>query len=235
MPKPLLYPIGKTDACRHAAAILSKAGIQTIDHPAPEVTHLLLDIRPGAEGNLDLTLSMLPPGITVIGGMLNLPDYIVWDFLKDEHYLARNAAITAECALKVALPMLQATLDHTPTLIIGWGRIGKCLAKMLKALSCPISVAARKPSDRAMLSALGYQTQDTAHISLKNFRLLFNTAPEPILSEEDLAPYPDLIKIELASKNGIFGPDVIPARGLPGKYAPESSGRLIAETILRHI
>ena len=39
--------------------------------------------------------------------------------------------------------------------------------------------------------------------------------------------------IDLASEPGMQGKSVIPARGLPGKYAPESSGKLIADTILR--
>ena len=41
------------------------------------------------------------------------------------------------------------------------------------------------------------------------------------------------LKIDLASKPGIGGSDVIWARGLPGKDAPESSGELIAKTIIR--
>jgi hypothetical protein len=43
---------------------------------------------------------------------------------------------------------------------------------------------------------------------------------------------PDCLKIDLASKPGIAGSDVIIARGLPGKMAPESAGHLIAKTIL---
>lgn len=41
------------------------------------------------------------------------------------------------------------------------------------------------------------------------------------------------MKIDLASKPGIGGTDVLWARGLPGKFAPESAGKLIAQTILR--
>jgi dipicolinate synthase subunit A len=77
------------------------------------------------------------------------------DLLKDPHYLAKNAAITAECALKVAAPYLKTTFSESPTLILGWGRIGKCLARLLSARNCPVSVAARKESDRAMLEAFG--------------------------------------------------------------------------------
>jgi hypothetical protein len=43
----------------------------------------------------------------------------------------------------------------------------------------------------------------------------------------------DCVKIELASKDGMEGDDIIIARGLPGIHLPESSGELIAETFLR--
>jgi dipicolinate synthase subunit A len=178
---------------------------------------------------------MLPPDICVIGGNLNLPDWKVWDFLKDERYLARNAAITAHCAAFLAMNYISTTLPDTPTLVIGWGRIGKCLAALLKSMGCPVSVATGSRTNEAMLQALGYCTKNTANLDLKDISLLINTAPVPVLSEAQLAPYPSLIKLDLASKPGLAGEDVISARGLPGKYAPESSGRLIANTILRFL
>lgn len=46
---------------------------------------------------------------------------------------------------------------------------------------------------------------------------------------------PDALKIELASLSGIEGDDVVKANGLPGIMAPESAGKLMADTILRLI
>lgn len=226
----LLYPIGKTEAVRHAAHILQKSGITLIDHPSPEVTHLLMDIRPGTDENLPYILSMLPQDTTVICGQ-NLPTHKVWNLLMDEIYLARNAAITAHCAIKKAFPYLTATLADTPTLVIGWGRIGKSLARLLRAMDCPVTVAARKEKDRAQLTALGYRTQDTARLRPDAFRLIFNTVPHPVLTD----CHSDCIKIELASTDGMTGSNIITARGLPGQLAPISSGTLIAETILRYL
>ena len=64
--------------------------------------------------------------------------------------------------------------------------------------------------------------------------LIFNTVPEMVLSADQLSACRNCVKIDLASKPGIGGKDVVIGRGLPGKYAPESSGRLIAQTILQH-
>ena len=178
--------------------------------------------------------------MTVVGGNLNHPalkGYPVLDLLTDAGYLAQNAAITAKCALRAAAPKLTAVLPECPTLVIGWGRIGKCLSKLLRGLGAQVTVAARKASDRAILAALGYSSIDIGDIPalLPTVRLLFNTAPEKVLSGKQLAGCRHCVKIDLASKPGLEGPDVITARGLPGRYTPESSGKLIAETVLRLI
>lgn len=243
----LVFPAGMTAACRYSKEALEKAGIRTVDHPTPEVTHLLLDVPSfGSDGLLrsggavDALLQMLPPDVTVIGGNLVHPaleGYQTLDLLRNAGYLAANAAITADCALQVAAPRMTVTFAGSPTLVIGWGRIGKCLGKLLKAIGADVTVAARKETDRAMLQALGYRAADTAHLEdvLPKCRLIFNTAPEMLLRREQLALCKHCVKIDLASQLGMEGDDVIWARGLPGKYAPESSGNLIAKTLLKAI
>ena len=247
MSKILIYPAGTTAACQHAATCIHKENYALVDHPTPEVTHLLLDVPSFApDGNLrgggavERLLEMLPPDVTVVGGNLNHPaleEKRVVDLLKDETYLAMNAAITAECALEIAMPQLNTALYDSPALIIGWGRIGKCLARLLKAFGCPVTVAARKESGRAMLRALQYTAVDTAQLAtiLPGYRLIFNTAPEPVLSAKELQKAKNCLKIDLASRRGLEGEDVLWARGLPGIHAPESSGKLIAETLLHYI
>lgn len=239
-----LFPLGSTAACRYAAEFLARSSVTLVDHPTPEVTHLLLDVPSFAPngtlrggGDIVKTLQMLPPDTVVIGGNLSHPAlayHTTIDLLKIADFLAQNAAITADCALQVAAPLLSATFSETPTLIIGWGRIGKCLSKLLKSIGSPVTVAARKETDRAMLNALGYDTVDIPDIPkrLPKIRLLFNTVPELVLPKEQLSLYRNCVKIELASKTGIESDDVVIARGLPGVHAPESSGRLIAQTIL---
>lgn len=243
----LIYPRGVTDACTCAAGFLEKAGIPLTDHPSPEVTHLLLDVPSFAQdgqlrggGSIQKVLEMLPIGTKVIGGRLNhsaLSGHGIFDLLQEPAYLASNAAITAECALRVAAPLLPATLPDTPALVIGWGRIGKCLTKLLSSLGCPVTVAARNPNDRAMAEALGWQSAAVSRIPeiLPWIRLIFNTVPAPILNTEVLDGYKSCVKIDLASSPGLQGSDVIYARGLPGQYAPESSGRQIAQAVIQYL
>lgn len=240
----LVYPIGSSSSCQHAAGMLENAGLHLTDHPTPDITHLLLDIpsfspdgtlTDGAD--LQKILQMLPSDITIIGGNLD-QDFISYykkiDLLKDQNYLAMNASITAECAIRVASPYLKTTFKDSPALILGWGRIGKCLAELLSSMGCPVTVCARKESDRALLRALGFYTLafDDIPKMLHRFKLLFNTVPEVPLQNDILEKWTTGVPIDLASHPGMQGRNVVTARGLPRKYAPESSGNLIAETII---
>lgn len=246
MDRNLIFAAGSTAACRYAASFLRELGLPVTDNPDTDVRYLMLDVPSfGPDGQLrggdtvTQLLRTLPSDILICGGNLSHPDleeYETIDFLKDEYYLCQNAYITAECALDVALPYLTRTLRHCPVLVIGWGRIGKCLARILNNLDADVTIAARSPKDRAMIQSLGFSTLDMEEIpqELSHFRLLYNTVPQPVLNQSQLALCrEDCVKIELASKNGLEGDDIIIARGLPGLHMPESSGKLIADTFLR--
>lgn len=241
-----IFAAGTTKACQYAATYLRSLGIDLTDRATSRVRYLLLDV-PSFQSNgllrsgnlIDPILSSIPKDTMICGGNLSNPaldGYETVDFLQDEAYLCENAYITAECALDVALPYLGRTIRNCPVLIIGWGRIGRCLAKLLQSLGADVTVAARSAKDQALIHALGYGAVDMEALPsyLPHFRLLYNTVPAPVLSREQTALcHPDCVKIELASKDGIAGDDIVIARGLPGLHMPESSGRLIAETFLR--
>ena len=229
-------------ACRH----LYERGMTVTDIPAPDVTHLMLPVPSFEEdgrikggGILEHILADLPNDVTVIGGNLRHPalkEYKCLDLLRDDLYVAQNAAITADCAIRIAAANLPVVFRNCSVLIIGWGRIGKCLASQLRAMGACVSVAARKNADRATLRALGYCTEDANNLgpSLMRYRVIFNTAPAAVIGKEQLEYcQPECIKIDLASVSGIAGNGVIWARGLPGKDAPESSGLLIANSVIR--
>ena len=236
---------GNTAAIRYAGQFLQNMNFTVTRSADWDTTHLLMDVpsfrdettlRSG--GSIDTLLGSMPKEITIWGGNLSgsaLEGYRTVDLLKDEEYLAKNAAITADCAMQVAAPLLTATWQESPALVIGWGRIGKCLSKLLKDLGNDVTVAARDPKVRSALEAMGYQAADPQSITgnASKYRILFNTAPEVVITEEDAVQWQDCVKIDLASKKGIQGEDVVWARGLPGIHAPESSGRLIAQTIAR--
>lgn len=246
MNEPVFYVAGHSEALTFTEAVLKKKDFRFSDCPDSSVTHILLGV-PSFEkdgslkggGSLEELLLQFPTDVTVCGGLLRHPalgGYRTVDLMEDPTYVAENARITAYCAVRLATQKLPVTLWRCPVLVIGCGRIGKCLAQLLGGMGALVTVAARKESDRAMLAALGYDTVSTADLpnSLARYRVIFNTAPMMLLTQEGLEDCPqDCLKIDLASCPGMDAPDVIWARGLPGKDAPETSGELIARTILR--
>ena len=244
MSKYIFYSPTKAPALLAAAEKLKSRGYGVVNRPCESVTHLLLPVpsfNPDGTikggGDFSELIETLPHNITVVGGLLpDLPGLKCMDLLKDPEYLAENAYITAHCAIRLATMQLPITMRKCKVLIIGWGRIGKCLTRLLRAMEAELTVAARKESDRAMAHALGYNAIPLASIGdhLNSYRLIFNTVPDLILDESYESEYSEkCLKIDLASIRGIEGKDVLWARGLPGKDAPESSGALIAKTTIR--
>lgn len=234
----MIYAAGYSPAMSYCIQKLKQEGFTLLSEPCDQVTHLLLPVPSFAPdggivggGNLSTLLSLLPKDIMVIGGNLDRPEldyYTTVDLLQDPDYLALNARITAHCALELALDQLPVILDGCEVLVIGWGRIGKCLAKLLQQLGARVSVCARKEQDRSMLAALGYRALQLRQVDLAAYRVVFNTVPTMLFP---VCPG-NALKIDLASRLGLGSEDVIWARGLPGKDAPESSGDLIASTLI---
>ena len=239
MKKRLVYAAGDVPALRFAVEELENRGIGVVREPEEGVTDLLLGVPCKLkEGELKGLLREMPADIRVLGGFLDRPElagYRCLDLLKDQRYLAKNAMITAYCALTLAENDMQVTWEDCPVLILGWGRIGKCLSGLLKNLGARVSVAARKDTDLAMLTALSYDALDIGTLGciLRRYKVIFNTVPYPVLSEAQTALCrKDCVLVELSSSTGMEGEHIIDGRGLPGKLAPESSGKLIARTVL---
>lgn len=181
------------------------------------------------------TIEDIPKDSLIIGGNLSTAltkNRKFVDLLQNPLYLSENAAITAHCAICIVMENLPVTLQQCPILVVGWGRIGKCLVRLLRMLGAKITVAARSEADRALTEALGYTAVNILdeNLDLSPYRVIINTVPAMVLPGSKLSDCRrDCLKIDLASSRGIDGSDVIWARGLPNQDAPESSGKLIAK------
>lgn len=227
---------GHSAALEHATKELESLG--WVQQPSAKIIILPVpsfDANGHLKGGGDL--EELPTDSVIVGGNLNHPalkKHMCIDLLKDPLYLSENAAITAHCAICIAMNTLPVTLQDCPILVVGWGRIGKCLVRLLRLLGAKITVAARSAADRALTEALGYTSVDINNedLDLSAYRVIFNTVPAMVLPEHitQTCP-PNCLKIDLASVPGIAGAGVMWARGLPNLDAPESSGKLIAKII----
>lgn len=141
---------------------------------------------------------------------------------------------------------LPITLCGSRCLVVGYGRIGKCLAKMLQGIGACVTVSARSLGDMAMIRAFGYKAVHTAELAsiAGDFDLIINTVPHKVINESvierinretlviDLASKPGGVDMDAAKK---FGIRVIWALSLPGKVAPVTAGKIICDTVINII
>lgn len=164
------------------------------------------------------------------------------DILKIEEMAVLNAIPTAEGGIKIALEELPITLHNSNALILGFGRIGKILSKILRGIGANVYVAARKHSDVSWIQAYGYTPIYIENLDENIWKMdvIFNTIPKILLNNKLLNKIKDeALIIDLASKPGGLDHSqvknmkikVIHALGLPGKMAPKSSARFMLETI----
>lgn len=164
------------------------------------------------------------------------------DILEREEMAILNAIPTAEGAIQIAMEEMPITLHDSKTLILGFGRIGKILAKMLSGLGANVYVEARKYSDIAWIKSYSYKPVFLNELDkyVSEVDVIFNTIPHIILDTDNLEKISnECLIIDLASKPGgvnfekakMLGLKVIWALSLPGKVAPVTAAKIIKETV----
>lgn len=169
-------------------------------------------------------------------------DILTKDLLDREELAVLNAIPTAEGGIQVAMEEMDTTIHDSNILILGFGRIGKILAKSLYGMGANVYVEARKHEDLAWIKSYGYTSIHLNELkrNLSNIDLIFNTIPSMILNEESLLILKkDCLIVDLASKPG--GVDFKKAKelkiktvwplGLPGKVAPNTAAKFMRNTI----
>lgn len=168
----------------------------------------------------------------------------VYDYFLSERLQIKNAYITAEAALSIAMNSLDRCIKGSHMAITGTGRISRLLAELLVKLGACVTVAARNADTLAYFELMGCKTVLMRDLwnreFLTGYDVIFNTVPSWLFDRSFLENADNsMLIIELASAPG--GVDICAARelssnvrwasSLPGKYAPLSAGILIAECI----
>ena len=86
------------------------------------------------------------------------------DLLKREEFSVLNTIATAEGTIQIAMEETQRTVHGSNVLVMGFGRIGKVLAKMLDGIGAKVYCEARKPQDLAWIQAFGYTPIDLKNL-----------------------------------------------------------------------
>lgn len=170
-------------------------------------------------------------------------EYIeIIDIMKREELAVLNTIATAEGTIQIAIENTNKIIHGSEVLILGFGRIGKVLARKLAGLSAKVTCAARKDEDLAWIQAYGHKATNINSIgeNLKQYDIIINTVPHIILNEEKLKYVKsECLLIDLASNPGGIDKKAVKnnqlkfvwALSLPGKVAPTTSAEFIKDTI----
>ena len=233
----------------------SLAGVERADCvvlPLPVAGEKVELNAPLWEGRMALwdLFQAMRPGQFVVGGRITEQVFrlakeqglVCRDYFAREELAVLNAVPTAEGAVQLAMENLPITLHSCRALVLGYGRVGRALARTLQGLGAFVTVGARRYEQLALAETDGCTAQKLEDLAgwLCGYDLVINTIPARILSRRELEDTKaDCLIIDLASKPGgvdlaaagELGRTVIWALSLPGKVAPVTAGAAIKQTI----
>ena len=164
-----------------------------------------------------------------------------YDFGEREDFNLMNAIPTAEAAIIIAAERLGKTVYGSDFTVIGYGRIGKALARRLLSLGGSVTVVSRSLSSLVKAECDGCKAAEMSSFLSQTVMtdVCFNTVPCRIIGNAAVSDSSCELFIDLASKPGgfseeaetILGQKLIKALALPGKYFPKSAGEIIYKTV----
>ena len=243
---------------QYLARMLLEDGCQVTlcEEKCRELGEYELVLLPVVTAKLDLKqmICQLQKGQRVFGG--NLPEFFqdacmekgvsCYDYMEEETIAVKNAVATAEGAIAEAICFSDETLYGTKVLVTGYGRCGRVLADRLCGMRCEVTVLEQEPEKRAIAEISGCRSVQnieeilTEHTAGK-YRFLFNTVPVRMWEEAALKELPaGATIIDIASGGGGVKHDYCQCHGiraklcpgLPGKYAPKTSAKILHEYIV---
>ena len=170
-------------------------------------------------------------------------EYIeIIDIMKREELAVLNTISTAEGTIEIIIANTNKIIHGSKVLILGFGRIGKVLARKLAGLAAKVTCAARKDEDLAWIKAYGHIGTNINIIgeNLSEYDIIINTVPHLILTEERIKYVKDdCLLVDLASNPGGIDKKaakdknlkLIWALALPGKVAPVTTAEFIKDTV----
>ena len=217
---------------------------QELDFSPQRDTHIFApNILIGAKD-----LDHLKGGEVVIGGradneaiaLFNSLDVRYFNMLEDELFQARNARLTAEGTLDIILSHSFSSLDRISVLVIGFGRTGSAVVRLLNDVGVGKLTVATTASVRPAL-AFADNVIKSKDFDFAPYDAVINTAPQQIIDDKEVLTFSsNAVYIDLASKPALslnfakyLGIDAEIYPALPAKTAPISAGEAIADYVKR--
>ena len=239
---PGIQNVTPEDVVTHASSILLPLPV------SKDGRHLNAPFAAGSPPELDGAFWRSLHGKKIFGGQLSRvetpcpEDLAAHDYAAREEFAIRNACLTAEGAVEIALHESERAIAGSACLVAGYGRIGRALAQLLRAMGARVTASARKPRDFAWIEGSGCRAVPTSRIGSREepYDLVFNTIPAPVFTRAvlarlkegctviDLASLPGGVDFSAAQELGL---KAVQALSLPGKTAPESAAEIIKQTV----
>lgn len=207
---------------------------------SPRFDFLTLNLQ-SFKNNSKVFYYFMPEDIKVL---LLERDIILIKITDIEQFTYHNCVFTAEGALMHSIMETDIALIEMKVLILGFGHLGKALARTYQPLSAGVTVATNQESElaSAMLFNTTSITIDQANEDLSKYDLIINTIPAQIFNKPvEFAP--NVLIIELATKIHPFDYEELDKKNiksiilksLPAKVCKLSAGKLLMNTILNQI
>lgn len=154
-------------------------------------------------------------------------------YFSDETLALKNAALTAEAAVMLMIQSTQDALLGAATLITGYGRIARRLARLLSSFGSRVTIAARSAVQRETARIDGFNTVTLDQFDTKVFDFIVNTAPARLFLDKEFKKGAVFMELASLPESPLDdqGVKYVYAGGLPGKYSPKAAGKAIATTI----
>ena len=158
----------------------------------------------------------------------------IYDLSADENFLKENARLTALGTLGYILTAFPRAAYDMEIGVVGYGRIGSALVRLLLFLGARVRVFTTREAVRLSLCEAGVGAElvgeDTEPFPLD---LLINTAPVRVFSEKALRLLPDDLRIiELAAGDNFLGAgELVRLPSVPTRSYPDSAGMVMANCI----
>lgn len=164
------------------------------------------------------------------------------ELLRDEALALLNAVPTAEGAIALAMANMRITLHDSQALVIGLGRCGQQILRLLLAFGAHVTAVGfdRLEAARGFVWGVPVVEPPAIERAAAGADVVFNTAPVVTLTEPVLARMRrDAVIVDIASEPGgtdfqaaqRLGLRAIHAVALPGRVAPVTAGRILASVI----
>lgn len=230
-------------------------GVGAVILPVPGINEKGLIYCPLSRHPITLTgnlLSKVPAGAPVFVGvarpllveMATRHGLCLIELMKLDEVAILNSIPTAEGAVQMAMEMMPITIHGCRAFVLGFGRTGATLARLLGAMGARTKVVARRYEHLARITEMNLTPVPFRDLpeKISEADVIFNTIPAPVLTEAilkkiqagtliiDLASAPGGVEFGKADGMGI---KAVLAPGLPGKVAPKTAGLILARVITR--